>query len=134
MTKSSHPDRVLVIEDDRKINLALRIRLKAEGYEVLQAYDGRSGVAMAATQRPDVIVLDVRLPKDDGFVVAEKINQISTTSGTPIVFLTASRERGLKDRARLLGAAAFLEKPYDARELLDAVACAISGGSSVATA
>ncbi len=131
---SSSSNRVLVIEDDRKISLALSIRLKSEGYDVLQAYDGRSGVAIAATQRPDVIVLDVRLPKDDGFGVAAKINQLSTTSGTPIVFVTASRESGLKDKARLLGAAAFLEKPYDARELINAVADAANGDTALASA
>ena len=122
--------RVLVIEDDRKINLALSIRLKSNGHDVLQAYDGLTGVSLATTQQPDVIVLDICLPKDDGISVAEKINRISTTVGTPIVFLTARRERGLRDRALHTGAASFLEKPYDARELVAAVESAIHDGSA----
>lgn len=112
---------VLLIEDDKKITLAIGVRLKAMGYEVASAADAVSAVAQARKCKPDVVLLDINLPGGDGFVVAERLQTILQTAATPIIFITASKQSGLKERARALGAVAFLEKPFDATQLADAI-------------
>lgn len=112
---------VLLIEDDRKITLAVGVRLKAMGYQVVSAMDAVSAVAQARKASPDVVLLDINLPGGDGFVVAERLQKLMQTSATPIIFITASKQPGLKHRAQLMGAAAFLEKPFDATQLADAI-------------
>lgn len=116
---------VLLVEDDKKITLALGMRLKAMGYEVISAADAVSAVAQARKCEPDVVLLDINLPGGDGFVVAERLQSLLQTSATPLVFITASKESGLKERALKLGAAAFLEKPFDATQLADAIEMAV---------
>ena len=112
---------VLLIEDDKKITLAIGIRLKAMGYDVASAADAVSAIAQARKSKPDVILLDINLPGGDGFLVAERLQSLLQTSATPIIFITASKQSGLKERATELGAVAFLEKPFDATELADAI-------------
>ena len=116
---------VLLVEDDKKITLALGMRLKAMGYQVISAADAVSAVAQARKCEPDVVLLDINLPGGDGFVVAERLQSLLQTSATPLVFITASKESGLKERALKLGAAAFLEKPFDATQLADAIEMAV---------
>lgn len=112
---------VLLIEDDKKITLAVGIRLKAMGYEVATASDAISAVAQARKCNPDVILIDINLPGGDGFIVAERLQTLLQTSATPLIFITASKQPGLKERAKELGAVAFLEKPFDATQLADAI-------------
>lgn len=120
--------KVLIIEDDKNISLALGIRLKAMGYHVEAAADAVSAVSQARKHEPDVILLDIGLPGGDGFLVAERLKQLNQTAVTPIVFITASKQSGLKERAMELGAARFLEKPFDATELADAIETALTPG------
>lgn len=112
---------VLLVEDDRKITMAIGIRLKSMGYEVASAADAVSAVAQARKCKPDVVLLDINLPGGDGFVVAERLQSLLQTSSTPIIFITANKQQGLKERAMKMGAVAFLEKPFDATELADAI-------------
>lgn len=112
--------KVLVIEDDRKIALALATRLKAAGYDPGMAYDALTGVSAAVKQRPDLVLLDISMPGGDGFVVAKRI-QTLVPALTPIIFITASKQPGLREQANELGAAGFFEKPYDAEELLASI-------------
>ena len=112
--------KVLVIEDDRKIALALATRLKAAGYEASLAYDVLTGVNAAVKQRPDLVLLDISMPGGDGFTAARRI-QTLVPSLTPLIFITASKQAGLREKADELGAAGFFEKPYDAEQLLAAV-------------
>lgn len=112
---------VLLIEDDQKITLALGVRLKSMGYEVASAADAVTAVAQARKSAPDVILIDINLPGGDGFMVAERLQKLLQTSVTPIIFITASKQPGLRERARELGAVAFLEKPFDATQLADAI-------------
>ena len=117
---------VLLVEDDRKITLAVGVRLKAMGYQLATAADAISAVAQARKHAPDVVLLDINLPGGDGFLVAERLHSLMQTSATPIIFITASKQPGLKTRARELGAAAFLEKPFDATQLADAIEMSLS--------
>jgi len=113
--------RVLVVEDDKKVSMALAIRLKSQGYEVLTAADGMTGVSAAVKGSPDLILLDISMPAGDGFSVAERVQNLAGTAGIPIIFLTASRRLGLRDRAMEMGAVDFFEKPYDPDQLLTAI-------------
>ncbi len=112
---------VLLVEDDKKITLALGVRLKAMGYSVVSAADAVTAVAQARKHSPDVVLLDINLPGGDGFVVAERLQRLIQTASTPIIFLTASKQPGLRERAEKIGASAFLEKPFGATELADAI-------------
>lgn len=118
--------KILVVEDDLKIARALAVRLKANGYEVFAAHDAVMAPTVAAKHQPDLILLDISMPGGDGFLVAERLQHIVNTAGTPFIFITASKKPGLRDQAMELGAADFFEKPYDADELLKAIDLALS--------
>lgn len=116
--------KILIVEDDENISKALAIRLKSRGYEVTSAPDALCGVETAMKVHPDLVLLDISLPAGDGFTVAERIQHLIPTE-TPIIFLTASRKPGLRERAKELGAAAFFQKPYSAEDLLGAIQLAL---------
>jgi DNA-binding response OmpR family regulator len=113
--------KILIVDDERDIVKALTIRLGASGYQVVSAYDGAQGVFLAHKEKPDLILLDIRMPSGDGFSVAEKLKQTSRTTRIPILFLTGSPEREAEEKALALGARFYIKKPYDPEELLDAV-------------
>ena len=122
--------KVLIVEDDKKISMALTIRLKSKGYEVLTAFDALSGVSVAVKNRPDMILLDVMMPAGGGFSVAERLRALAQTAMTPIIFLTASKRPGLEEKAEELSAVAFFEKPYDAESLLKTIDETLGGADS----
>jgi DNA-binding response OmpR family regulator len=109
--------RILIIEDDRKIALALGLRLKFAGHEATTACDGQTGVNVAIQNPPDLVLLDIGLPDGDGFTVAEKMRRL-IRKAVPIIFITASKQPGVSQRARELGAAGYFQKPYDVDQLL----------------
>ena len=117
---------VLIVEDHQRIALALGIRLKSMGYTVVSASDAVTAVGQARKASPDVVVLDIGLPGGDGFVVAERLAQLTETATTPLIFITASKQSGLRERAFELGATSFLEKPFKATELADAIETALT--------
>jgi CheY-like chemotaxis protein len=127
--------KILIMEDDRKIAAALAIRLEAAGYEVLTAPDGFRGLKLALNDRPDLLLMDIWMPVGTGFSVAQRLQSLGLT-GIPIIFITASKLKGLRESARELGAVGFFEKPYDPQQLLAAVAQAlapkpVAGGSEL---
>lgn len=105
---------VLVIDDEQPIVEILKFNLTKEGYTVLEAYDGAAGLELALTQNPDLILLDVMLPKMDGFEVCRKIRE---KSSTPIIMLTAKEEEVDKVLGLELGADDYMTKPFSVREL-----------------
>ena len=109
--------RVLVIDDEPPIRLLCRVNLEAEDMTVLEANDGPSGLEMARSEQPDVILLDVMMPALDGWRVAEDLLGDSRTSQIPIIFLTARAE--FRDRARGLdiGGVDYVTKPFNPLEL-----------------
>ena len=124
--------KILVIEDDARIAAALGIRLEASGYAVRTAPNGFDGLKMAVEDRPDLIVMDIWMPVGMGFSVAQRLRSLGMT-GTPIIFITASKRQGLKQAAQELGAAAFFEKPYDPVLLLEAIQRALLPSQAVQT-
>lgn len=117
--------KTLIVEDDPDSVKALALRLKSAGYVVNAAPDAITGVAGAWKLQPDVARLDISVPAGNGFTVAERIQDVRATT-TPIIFLTAGKQPGLRQKAEELGAAGFFEKPYDADELLAAIQRALS--------
>jgi len=113
--------KVLVIDDEAPIRPLCRVNLEAEGMEVLEAADGATGLETARNGMPDVILLDVMMPGLDGWQVAEELLDDETTSGIPIIFLTARAE--LRDRARGLdvGGIDYVTKPFNPIDLASLV-------------
>ena len=106
---------VLVVDDEKPIVDILKLNLTKNGYRVEEAYDGESAVAKAKECNPDLILLDVMLPKMDGFGVCKKIRE---TSNVPIIMLTAREEEVDKVLGLELGADDYMTKPYSMRELI----------------
>jgi len=109
--------RVLVIDDEAPIRLLCRVNLEAEGIAVLEAADGTTGLELARSDQPDVVLLDVMMPGLDGWRVAEELLEDDRTRGIPIIFLTARAE--FRDRARGLdiGGVDYVTKPFNPLEL-----------------
>lgn len=112
--------KILIVEDDEKIAKALAIRLRTSGYDVTVAPDAVLGLSSALKTKPDLTLLDICLPAGNGFTVADRIQELLPTA-SPFIFITASRQPDLRKKAKLLGAAAFFEKPYEPDELLAAI-------------
>ena len=119
--------KILVVEDERDIVKALTIRLQGAGYDVVAAFDGAQGVFMAHKEKPDLVILDIRMPAGDGFSVADRLKRSTHTQDIPIIFLTGSPELNSEERAMRSGARFYIKKPYDPEELLDAGRRALEG-------
>ena len=113
--------KILIVDDERDIVKALMIRLQGAGYEVVTAFDGAQAIFVAHKEKPDLILLDIRMPAGNGFSVAEKLKHSVDTSSIPVIFLTGSPETNAEERATTLGARFYIKKPYDPEELLDAI-------------
>ena len=109
--------RVLVIDDEAPIRLLCRVNLEADGMEVLEATDGAKGLALAGEERPDAVLLDLMMPRLNGWQVVEQLLADERTSDIAVIFLTARVE--VLDRARGLdiGGVAFVTKPFSPFEL-----------------
>ena len=101
---------ILLIEDDEATAEMYRMRLAADGYTVITASDGEQGLRRAVEDHPDLIYLDVRLPKMDGFEVLEKLRASAATASIPVVVVTNYGEPELQERGLNLGALEFLVK------------------------
>jgi len=121
---------VLLVDDDNAVLMAIGVRLKQMGYTVYTAKDAVNAVSAVRQNNPDVVVLDISLPAGDGFLVAERLQNLVAHASTPVIFITASENPKLRQRAVKYGAAAFLVKPFDATTLADAIETALSSGSN----
>ena len=108
-------ERILIIEDEQKILKVLSDFLKTEGYEVIKAKDGESGLNMALTRNPDLILLDIMLPKKSGYDVCKELKAQGIL--TPIIMLTAKGEESDKILGLELGADDYVTKPFGLKEL-----------------
>ena len=107
--------KILIVDDEKSIVDILRFNLQREMYEVAEAYDGEEAVRKALELSPDLILLDVMLPKMDGFAVCRKIRE---TSSVPIIMLTAREEEVDKVLGLELGADDYITKPFSIREVM----------------
>ena len=107
--------RVLIIEDEKDILRLLKYNLEKEGYQVVSATDGASGLAAAQKEKPDLLILDLMLPKLDGMEVCRTLRQ---ESRVPILMLTAKKQEVDRILGLELGADDYVTKPFSIRELL----------------
>ncbi len=111
--------KVLVVDDEEDFAKALKIRLKANGYEVVLAHDSIQAIMMANQEKPDLIILDILIPGEDGFSVSEQLKQGEETRPIPILFLTGVP--GGERRAYQSGASGYIMKPYQPEVLLETI-------------
>ncbi|OBS30673.1 two-component system response regulator [Tepidimonas fonticaldi] len=110
--------RVLIVDDEPNILISLEFLMKREGYEVQVARDGEEGLALAGRWRPDVVLLDVMMPRKSGFDVCQAIRADAALAGMRIVMLTAKGRDTDVAKGLALGADAYLTKPFSTQELV----------------
>lgn len=113
--------RVLIVDDEPNIVISVEFLMKREGFEVSVARDGEEGLAAIRQQRPDLVVLDVMMPKLNGFEVCEAVRTDPDLSGVRILMLTAKGREAEIKKGIELGADAYMPKPFSTRELVDKV-------------
>jgi len=130
--RSENRPRILVVDDEPDLITVLRHGLEAEGFEVISAGDGEEGLRRAREDRPALIVLDLMLPKLDGYKVCRALKFDERYKATPILILSA--RSGEQDRRLALdmGADAFVTKPYEMRELVANIRQRIGQGGRAA--
>jgi two-component system KDP operon response regulator KdpE len=110
--------KILIVDDDPDVRQAMHIRLKANSYDTFFASDALNSITEALKQRPDLIILDLGLPGDDGYVVMERLKRHLTLAAIPIIVVSARDVRGNHDRVIAAGAKVYLQKPVINAELL----------------
>ena len=116
---------VLVVDDDRRVRDLLRLALEEGGFAVETAADGSQAIAMASAARPGLLVLDLTLPRADGFAVAEAVRR-AHGEAVPIVVITADGNPA--EKARRIGAVGYLHKPFDVDDLTELIGRTLGSG------
>jgi DNA-binding response OmpR family regulator len=121
--KQERPDdkkRVLLVDDDPEIVDSMRVALEAKGYQILVARDGNQGLAMAERDDPDLVILDMMMPKRSGFLVLEKLRR---TRPVPlrVIMITANEGSRHKAYAEMLGVDDYIRKPFPMDRLIESV-------------
>ena len=119
--------KILIVDDDKDLLLALRVRLKSRGYETAFATDAHSALQMTAEEKPDLILLDLGLPDDNGFIMMEKLKQADDLASIPVIVVSARPVDVYKDAAILGGAKAYFQKPFDNQDLLSVIQKELGG-------
>ena len=113
--------RILVVEDQEDNRRIIRDLLMSAGYELIEATDGAAGVRLAEAERPDLILMDIQLPKISGLDATRELRVDPKTAHIPIVAITSFALSGDSEKAKDAGATAYLAKPYSPRELLQLI-------------
>ncbi len=117
--------KILVVDDEPEIVIAIAMRLKSAGYNVITACDGIEATRLAIHQNPDVIVLDIGMPCGDGHTIANRLANTVATMMKPVIFLTARTGKADREKAMSVSAFDYITKPFTADRLLDAVEAAL---------
>jgi len=123
-TAADEPKRILLVDDDTEIIESLRYALRAKGYDVLVARDGNQGLALAERDDPDLMILDMMMPKRSGFLVLERLHRArKDESKDPlrVIMITANEGSRHKAYAEMLGVDDYIRKPFPMDRLIDAV-------------
>lgn len=112
------PKKILIIEDEADLSEMLGYLLKASGYRAELALDGLTGVKKAKEERPDLIILDLAMPKMNGFQVADELKKDDSTKNIPIIILTAVKISAYDDKIKAVGAVSCVTKPFENEDLL----------------
>jgi CheY-like chemotaxis protein len=113
--------RVLVVDDEKFVRELIKIKLGRCGLTVIEATNGLEGVEMARNLKPDLILMDVMMPKMNGFEACEKLTSTPDTARIPIVMLTARGEQMNQEKGLLLGATGYMSKPFSPQKLAELV-------------
>jgi len=120
--------KVLYIEDNFENRVLVKRVLEVEGYVVLEADDGPSGIRIAEQEAPDLILVDINLPEIDGYEVTAKLRQIPSLAHVPIVALTANVLKGDRERSLAAGCDGYIQKPVDVDLLPAQIAAFLRAG------
>jgi CheY-like chemotaxis protein len=121
--------RILIVEDNEENRDALSRRLKRRGYDVVIATDGLQGVAMAAAEKPDLILMDMNLPELDGWEATKQVKAAPETKSVPVIALTAHALSGDRERALAAGCADYHTKPVELPRLLEQIEAILKAGA-----
>jgi DNA-binding response OmpR family regulator len=114
--------KILIVDDRQDIARALSIRLQSLGYHTCLAYDAVMALHAAVQERPDLILLDICMPAGGGLSVAENMSGHADISGTPLIFMTASKDPEIREQALSLRPAGYFEKPFDSLDVVARIA------------
>jgi len=112
--------RILLVDDDQEIVESMRLALEASGYQILIARDGNQGLAMAEREDPDLVILDMMMPKRSGFLVLERLRRTRRIP-TKVIMITANEGGRHKAYAEMLGVDDYIRKPFAMDRLLESV-------------
>ena len=110
--------RILVVEDHEDNRQILRDLLGSADFKMIEAWDGEAGLSAAASEKPDLILMDIQLPGMDGYEVTRRIKADPALRSIPIIAVTSYALSGDEDKARAAGCDAYVAKPYSPRQLL----------------
>jgi len=113
--------RILVVDDEVDIREIVKARLITNGYEVFTAEDGIAALSLAAREKPDLIILDVMMPRMDGYTTLRELRKNSDTAGIPVLILSVKEKDKMEDIFYFQNISDYLEKPFDSEELLEKV-------------
>jgi len=114
--------KILVVDDDPKALLLMEAVLKPHGYDVVLINHGRQTIQTARKEKPDLILLDIMMPFEDGYTILKKIKQEETIKNIPVVMVTALELDGNKVFASICGASAYITKPINSKLLIETIA------------
>ncbi|TWT52474.1 Alkaline phosphatase synthesis transcriptional regulatory protein PhoP [Rubripirellula amarantea] len=120
VTEISRVRKILIVDDDQEIVESVRYALEGEGYEVSVARDGNQGLALAESESPDLMVLDMMMPKRSGFLVLEKLRRLRDEP-LPVIMITGNEGSRHQAYAELLGVSDYIRKPFPMDRLIEAV-------------
>jgi DNA-binding response OmpR family regulator len=118
LERDTMASRILIVDDEPNIILSLEFLMKREGFEVVVAGEGESALRAMGERRPDLVILDVMMPKLNGFEVCQRIRAEPAWSGVRVLMLTAKGHETDHERGLALGADAYLTKPFSTKELV----------------
>ncbi len=113
--------RILVVDDEVDVLDTIRVGLEIAGFEVLAAYDGQEGLEIARAEHPELILLDVQMPKLNGFQLCRELALSPDTNGIPVLFLSARTDHGSQLWGKESGALGYICKPFAMRELVEKI-------------
>jgi CheY-like chemotaxis protein len=113
--------KVLICDDDPVILRLLQVNLEIEGYDVVIAHHGEEAVDKALAETPDLVLLDIMMPRMDGYEACRQIRSHDETKEVPIVFLSARAQQSDIDKGRAYGVSDYLTKPFDPTDLLEVI-------------
>jgi CheY-like chemotaxis protein len=117
--------KILVVDDDKQIALLLASRLRANAYEIIVAYDAVQAIAKAFREKPDLILLDIKMPAGGGFSVLDNLMNSGKTGVTPVIVITAYPSPAIRQKVMAMGAIDFISKPFKAEEVLSKIGKAL---------